>query len=328
MDKEYQITSGKCRDLLRYEYQEEYLDDLYWQLVDGVLYIKGNVKNRGKSVAAFGVPGWEYPFICFSDRWHSFASDVKCVSTEAGCNAMIIPGHWVFRDTCDFTRLEKVIIPEGVNLVFTEAFCDCTSICEISIPSSVKLIERAAFSGCSALSKIILPKGLRMIDEIAFCGCSSLEEIEIPGGVADIGCKAFAYCKNLKKVRLLPGVVCINYATFSDCQNLGEIIIPDTVEWIGTEAFKNCNSLERAIIPEAIKCLGADLFDGCNNLQYIILPKKKLNILTNGNVFVEINTETQLEELKNYIGLNANTNVILANRGIHLKQWNTRCKYR
>lgn len=96
--------------------------------------------------------------------------------------------HGFIRDA----GITKMIIPEGVTRIETEAFLGCTSLTEIVIPEGVTRIGRGAFQACSSLTNITLPSTITSIGASAFSECSSITEIVIPEGVTSIGNYAFA----------------------------------------------------------------------------------------------------------------------------------------
>ena len=77
------------------------------------------------------------------------------------------------------SKLESVVIPEGVTK-----------------------IANKAFPGCTKLKSVTLPEGLTSIGEMAFWNCTALESVVIPSTVTEIGRYAFSDCVNLKSATL------------------------------------------------------------------------------------------------------------------------------
>ena len=123
------------------------------------------------------------------------------------------------RPTC--TRIEKVIIPEGIEA-----------------------IKKCAFFRCSNLTEVILPESLKQIDDSAFNNCESLKEIKIPDSVAEIGQIAFGWCKQLKEFRFPSQVTTINAFSFIHCSELTKITVGKAVISIARSAFDFCDKLE------------------------------------------------------------------------------------
>ena len=87
---------------------------------------------------------------------------------------------------------KKLIIPEGVTIIYTNAFHNNKpeQIEEVVIPNSVKKIQAKAFWGCKNLKKVILGSSLIEIGLWAFID-AKLDEIYIPDSVKKIGKWAF-----------------------------------------------------------------------------------------------------------------------------------------
>lgn len=92
------------------------------------------------------------------------------------------------------TRIEQVVIENGITSIAGCTFYDCVQIENISLPDSVTYIGGNAFSGCRALTSITIPSGVSNIDDYAFNNCSSLTDITIPDSVICIGDRAFNTC--------------------------------------------------------------------------------------------------------------------------------------
>lgn len=91
-------------------------------------------------------------------------TSVKLISNYAFANSDITDinigdldgptlGHHLFYD-CD--KLEKVIIPNGVEIIPGNTFENCTNLTTVTIPNTVKKIEKQAFGFCSNINKIDL----------------------------------------------------------------------------------------------------------------------------------------------------------------------------
>jgi hypothetical protein len=130
-------------------------------------------------------------------------------------------------DEYDAPPVEKLTIPEGVEIIETYAIAYCENLESVSIPSSVRKIETRAFEGCENLRRINLPEGLKEIEPFTFFLCEELREVKIPEGVEKIGEGAFYSCSSLKK-----------------------IVIPQSVREIGTDAFKECDGLRQITLPK------------------------------------------------------------------------------
>ena len=104
----------------------------------------------------------------------------------------------------DATSLEKVVIPEGVEIIGAHAFENCTALKEVVIPSTVKEIPESAFKNCDALEEIVIPDTVTKINANAFYSCDSLKKISIGRGVTYIGREAFSGCVNVEEIYYNP----------------------------------------------------------------------------------------------------------------------------
>lgn len=80
-------------------------------------------------------------------------------------------GHGAFL-AC--SGLEKVILPEGLEVIEREAFVN-TSIRSITIPASVRAVEGFAFWGCQNLEQAELLCGVQAVSNCAFYRCPGVQ---------------------------------------------------------------------------------------------------------------------------------------------------------
>ena len=199
------------------------------------------------------------------------------------------------------TRIETIIIENGVTSIGTAVFSECKNLRKVSIPRSVININEAAFKRCQSLTTINLPISITNIGIGAFEGCKSLSSIEIPKGVRLSG-KTFANCTSLTSVILHHGIeeICgfggctsltsleipnsvtkIGYYAFEGCTSLTSLEIPNSVTTIGEGAFEGCTSLTSLEIPNSVTTIGKTAFAGCIGLSSITIPNE-VRILENG----------------------------------------------
>lgn len=70
----------------------------------------------------------------------------------------------------------KLIVPEGVKKLHSQAFTGCKWIGSVLLPSSLEVIEWEAFAGCENLKTINIPESVKEIQDHAFSGCRNLNE--------------------------------------------------------------------------------------------------------------------------------------------------------
>ena len=74
-------------------------------------------------------------------------------------------------------RLEKLHIPEGVEVIGRDAFAICTALKEVYLPSTLKKIDRGVFWRCVSLKSIAIPASVEEIGEYVFYDCNSLTHV-------------------------------------------------------------------------------------------------------------------------------------------------------
>ncbi len=124
----------------------------------------------------------------------------------------------------------KIVIPDIVKSIGSEAFYKCGSLISVTIPNGVTSIGAYTFSWCSALKSIKIPNSVTGIWGYAFGGCSNLTNITIPNGVTDIGISAFAGCSGLTSVTIPNRVIRIGDNAFANCKKLTSVTMPKTLK--------------------------------------------------------------------------------------------------
>lgn len=78
--------------------------------------------------------------------------------------------------SCMFAGLDikKIIIPDNIIEIGSDAFESCYDLEEVIIGDNVKIIKDCAFIDCENLHSITLPKDI-IIGSSAFSGCKNLE---------------------------------------------------------------------------------------------------------------------------------------------------------
>ena len=66
------------------------------------------------------------------------------------------------------------------------------------IPNGVEIIKSNAFRGCSSLTKVIIPNTVTCIEDYAFTWCKNLKSIVIPSSVINMGCEVFKHSSSVE----------------------------------------------------------------------------------------------------------------------------------
>jgi len=120
------------------------LDDSGTLRVSGTGEVEGLIDLNGNIYETRGFPD-------------SIKKSVKTVIVEEGITSI---GRFAFYD---FTRVEKVTLPNTVSFIGVDAFDGCALLKEINFPNSLKCIEPFAFQYCTSLKKIVLPESLETL---------------------------------------------------------------------------------------------------------------------------------------------------------------------
>ena len=103
----------------------------------------------------------------------------------------------IFAATGNGATTEKIIVPEGVEVISDRAFENYSAATEISLPDTLIRIGQQAFLRCSSLTQVVLPESVTTISMGGFDECSSLREIVIKGYQLDVGMEPFGTSKTL-----------------------------------------------------------------------------------------------------------------------------------
>ena len=93
--------------------------------------------------------------------------------------------------------MSKLVIPDGVTEIGSNAFYNCNGLKELILPDSLSYIGLCIFGNCSSLTEIIIPESVTFIGDIAFSGCTDLTAVVIPYSVTYIDDNTFLNCPSL-----------------------------------------------------------------------------------------------------------------------------------
>lgn len=115
----------------------------------------------------------------------------------------VIPGsvrkiaHAAFKNR---TRITKIMIENGLEVIDEWAFDGCSSLVRVEIPPSVKRIEFNAFTQCKQLAEVIFSEGLEELDDTAFRSCYQLKELHFPASLKSVDTYIAAYWNGLERL--------------------------------------------------------------------------------------------------------------------------------
>ena len=168
--------------------------------------------------------------------------------------------------------IATTVIPDGTEVIGSDAFNSSAVVGTVTLPSSVKAIGSAAFDNCSALTEVVLPDGLESIGERAF-SATGIRSLRIPAGVNSIGSEMVVRCHSLESLS-----VDGRNGTYDSRDNCNAVIlssenrllhgckstvIPSSVTSIGDNAMADLNHVVRdveLVIPVGVTSIGAGAF--------------------------------------------------------------------
>ncbi len=171
--------------------------------------------------------------------------------------------------------IENATIPSYINgkkVTRVTGFNGCTDLERVTLPNTIELIDWNAFSGCISLSSINIPSSVKTIEPYAFENCESLTSINIPNSVTQLGYHTFQGCTSLQKVTLSNKLTTIERNLFSGCKSLTGITIPSSVKTIRGEVFYNCSALKTITIPSSVTEMDGGyygIFENCTSLTNV-----------------------------------------------------------
>ena len=168
--------------------------------------------------------------------------------------------------------VENYVVPEGVTVIFGEAFLNFENTKRIFVPKSVIKIESGAFAEIPLLEIVVDNDNThyKSIDGVLYdyavtklIQCpSDKDSVTIPETVTKIGNSAFDCCTKLSNIFIPNSVTKIGNSAFATCLGLTEMVVPDSVTEIGDMAFWGCINLKSCILPKSVE-IGYDAFYDC-----------------------------------------------------------------
>ena len=123
----------------------------------------------------------------------------KKITVKTGSNTLFISGSSF--NYC--YGIKKVVLNEGLTVIFRSAFGFAESLTEINFPSTLKEIGDSAFYDCKKLKTLDLSKTkLRKISAGCFSECADAEKVMLPETVCRIEKEAFFRDKSLADINI------------------------------------------------------------------------------------------------------------------------------
>ena len=264
-------------------------DNKNYVSVDGVLFTKnmstlvaypaGN--ERSTYTIPYGVKKICAFAYCENLKEIVFSDSVIDVSSEpfiVGCcsltNIVVSPGNNIFwsADGVLFANTEAnflvtypaanerstYTIPDGVEIIYAEAFAHSKNLKSVTISESVTAIYMSAFMCCTSLREITIPKSVIEIDDSAFENCDSLKNVYYLGTRAQWKAVVIG-TKNEALTRAT--VHCIDDPPCDHVWGEWEVVEEATYEKEGLErrACSLCDIEETRVIPKLVRASAIEL---------------------------------------------------------------------
>ncbi len=174
-------------------------------------------------------------------------------------------------------NIRKVIMPNSVVTIGSEAFEYCYSLEEVTFGTSLKSIGYRAFSN-TKLTSLTLPDALETIGDGCFSDITTLKNVTFGSSLQSIGYNAFYSC-GVTSLKFPDSLESIGNECFYGAINLKEVYFGNSLKNIGNNAFANCIELQSLTLPISVTHVGYEAFAGCNNIQSFVFPMEKVEYI-------------------------------------------------
>lgn len=200
-------------------------------------------------------------------------------------------------------NISALEIPEGTAQISDYQFQNNANLRKVVIPDSIKVIGTNAFQGDYRLTGIDGVRGVKEIKTHAFLDCTSLTDVEFPETLEVVGAGAFQNCSTLRsKDLILPNCKKVLEYAFNGCGFTGKLDLSSCKE-IGANAFVGCD-FSTLILSKELEVCHRNAFSACRNIKSVELGE---NFNCNGfdlsmcDLAVEVLVGV-LNSLKNRVG--------------------------
>jgi len=175
------------------------------------------------------------------------------------------------------SKLESVILQNGVTDIGRLSFDNCMELKELSLPGSVTKINDLAFGSYNynmtridvasdnkkytSVDGVLFDKGMKTL--LQYPNSRTDAEYTIPDTVTKINKEAFGNSRYLKKIIISAKMKSIDDYQFYAC-DLESVFIPKGLTKIGNYAFAYSGDIH-VTVPSSVKLIGKNAFDGCTN---------------------------------------------------------------
>lgn len=171
---------------------------------------------------------------------------------------------YMYNANSSFEKVEKLIIPSGIEKIKQYQFAGINNLTSIVIDSSVKNIGLGAFYECKAVVSVDIPftgDGSNNHEfGYIFSNSNTSTNSSVPYTLKDVNINkettisngAFKGCKSIHNIRYTNNLTSIGANAFEDCEKLKYMRITESIKYIGANAFLNCKdiviTLDRSVL--------------------------------------------------------------------------------
>lgn len=217
-------------------------------------------------------------------------------------NLKVLPDNFL-----DGASIEKIELPEGLEVIPAGCFNACKHLKEINIPNSVHTVKEHAFYSCDALEELIFPDSVHLLGTMSLANIkkiilpedwnytgnkywslfeyTKMDKLEMNqyDNAFYIGSRTNPYQVLLKAVnkdiescyihedcKYICGYGNASFGNsgFYECKKLKTLSIPEGIKRIEFNALGKCDSLENVDLPPSYGMLDPKVYDGSNNLKF------------------------------------------------------------
>lgn len=194
------------------------------------------------------------------------------------------------------SQLRRIILPNDVKRIGSEAFKSTRLLKQINFPTALHSIGEFAFTGCGiTMNPLVLPEGLEEIEYSAFMNCRGFQEVKLPSSLKKLAHYAFSQT-DIKTLSLSENLEDIGYLSFGYTK-LQELSIPNSsigFNDLGSQFAMNSDlkkvylgegmieipnnflyldtALVEINIPHSVKHIGEGAFNFCWSIKSLELP--------------------------------------------------------
>ncbi len=166
------------------------------------------------------------------------------VSTYSGIRTIQVPegiSRLDARSCANIRARVEIVLPKSLKEIGTDAFRGSTGLQKISLPEGLEVIADRAFDGCKDLVEVDLQtSALQVIGCNAFEGCVRLKDLKLPPSLKKIGSQAFAECESLSKI-VFPNECSLGEDIFLNTARSKVLFFSEDIGAIDQNAFNGFN---------------------------------------------------------------------------------------